>query len=399
MAGTPTLERVPLGRNGTGQGLLLVTLAMLCLGVVMVHSALASVAHPGVWYARMDIRHTAFAVLAVGVLCVLWRVDYRFLAAGRWFPVWAALLLVLALVCACLVYVPGLGYSAGGYYRWIRIGPRQYKIGFQPSELVKLGLVIFLAAWLTRKKVDPAHPLKSVLPALVLIGLCVGLVVKEDLGTGVIIAVSAVTTLLLAGVRWYYLAPLLPAGGWAFYEFVRRSPHRMDRIMAMPNPWCETNPSAYQPRQSLMSILSGGWFGRGLGRGMNKLGYLPEDSTDFIFATFCEEWGFAGAMLLMGLVLVWLWQARRAAIRAADKFGQVLAGALGFVIAMQMVLHIAVDLVAAPPTGMSLPFVSAGGTALILLSAAAALMISVSSRRPPDTLAAMGPEDEETLPA
>jgi len=368
---------------------MLATVALLAVGVVMVHSAVASVANPGAWYARTDVRHTIFAGLAVLVLAAVWRLDYRVLAAGRGGPILAAVLLLIALVCGGLVLIPGIGHEVGGYRRWIRIGPPKYSLGFQPSELIKLTLVIFLAAWLTRRKIDPARPWKTIVPALLLVGGCVALVITQDLGTGLVIGVSALVAMLLSGVPWYYLAPLIPAGGWGFWQFVLQDPVRRARIDAWLNPWSTTNPSAYQPRQSLMSILSGGWFGRGLGRGMNKLGFLPEDSTDFIFATFCEEWGFAGAMLLMGVVVMWMWHARRAAVRAHDRFGQALAGSLGFVIAVQMVLHVAVDLVAAPPTGMSLPFVSAGGTALVIMAAAAALMISVTARKRAETVEAL----------
>ena len=384
MARTPDrLERLPLRRNPTGQGLMLATLALLALGVVMVHSALASVANPGQWYARVDMRHTAFAMVAVLVLAVGWRVDYHRLRAGRvWvFPLVAGIILVISLICGGLVFVKGIGHAVGGCRRWIRLGTGMYSISFQPSELIKLSLVIFLVAWLTRPKVDPRSFLRSVLPAFLLVGAAVGLVIREDLGTGLLIAMSAWATLLFVGVPlWYLLAPL-PFGGLAAFIFIYEDPRRLARIQAMIDPWCKTNPSAYQPRQSLISILSGGWFGRGLGGGMNKLGFLPEDSTDFIFATYCEEWGFAGAMLLMGLVLVWMWHARRSAVRAPDRFGRALAGSLGFVIALQMVLHIAVDLVVAPPTGMSLPFVSAGGTALVIMAAATAMMISVTARQ------------------
>ena len=391
--GSAPLKRLALRHNATGQGLMLATLALLAIGVVMVHSALASVANPGAWYARTDVRHTLFAGLAVLVLATAWRLDYRVLAAGRRLPIAAAAFLAASLVCGVLVFVPGIGHAVGGYFRWIRIGPARYSIGFQPSELIKLSLVILLAAWLTRETVNPAHPWKSFLPALLVVGGCVGLVITQDLGTGLVIGVSALVAMLLSGVPWYYLAPLVPTGGWGFWWFVMQDPTRRARIEAMIDPWCATNPSAYQPRQSLMSILSGGWFGRGLGRGMNKLGFLPEDSTDFIFATFCEEWGFAGALLLMGLVLMWMWHARRAAVRAQDRFGQALAGSLGFLIAIQMVLHIAVDLVVAPPTGMSLPFVSAGGTALVIMAAAAALLISVTARRRIETIGSLAVED------
>ncbi|MCK4602070.1 MAG: FtsW/RodA/SpoVE family cell cycle protein, partial [Phycisphaerae bacterium] len=167
----------------------------------------------------------------------------------------------------------------------------------------------------------------------------------------------------------------------AFYFFIMRSPHRWSRILAVLDPSSQANRCAYQARQSLLAIRLGGWFGSGVGRGIQKLGYLPEDSTDFIFAAYCEEWGFIGAALLMGLFLFWMWHARRAAVRAGDRFGQLLAGSLGLLIAMQVVLHMAVAMVVAPPTGMSLPFVSAGGTALVIMAATTAVIISVTAHR------------------
>ncbi|HUU21892.1 MAG TPA: FtsW/RodA/SpoVE family cell cycle protein, partial [Phycisphaerae bacterium] len=165
-----------------------------------------------------------------------------------------------------------------------------------------------------------------------------------------------------------------------FYRFVVQDPRRWGRILALLDPWSPTNPAAYQPRQSILAILSGGWFGKGPGNGIRKLGYLPEDSTDFIFSVYCEEWGFVGAMLLMSLLLLWIWNARRAAVRCEDRFGAVLAGSLGVLIAVQAVLHVAVDLVVAPPTGMGFPFVSAGGTSLVIMAAATALIVSVANR-------------------
>ena len=382
MARTPeSVCRLPLRENSTGQGLLLSTLALLALGVVMVHSAVASVANPGPWYSRVDVRHTIFAAAALLTLCAAWPCNYHWLERGRILPVLPTLLMVLAMACALLVYVPGVGHAVGGYRRWIRVGPAEYSLGFQPSEILKLAMVIFFSAWLTRKTVHVRSFTKAFLPALLLMGLCVLLVIREDFGTAILLSVSGMVTLLLAGVPWYYLLSLVPPGAGAFYVLVVRSEYRWARIQAWFDPWSQTNPSAYQPRQSLLAIISGGWFGAGPGGGMQKLGFLPEDSTDFIFSVFCEEWGFIGAVLLMGLVIVWIWHARRSAVRAGDRFGRVLAGSLGFLIAMQMVLHIAVDLVAAPPTGMTLPFVSAGGTALVIMAGAAAIMISVTAHQ------------------
>ncbi len=377
------LGPLPLRANPPGQGLILTSLALLALGVVMVHSALASVREPGVWYARADIRHTIFAALAVLAMTTLWRVDYRFLNTGTRLPIVPAAVLAVAIICGLLVFVPGIGKSVGGQARWLRVGPAQYAIGFQPSELIKVALVVFLATWLARPLTDKRAFGTTFIPAAGLIGLCIAVVITQDFGAAVIIALAAVATLMLAGVPWHHLASLIPPAAGAFYLLVVRSPHRWQRITAMLDPWSTTNPSAYQPRQALLAIMTGGWWGKGLGAGMQKLGYLPEDSTDFIFSVYCEELGFLGAVLLVALLLLWIWQARKAVAAAGDELGRVLAGSLGFLVAVQAVLHVAVDTGTAPPTGASLPFVSAGGTALLLVAGAVALMISVTAHRQP----------------
>lgn len=372
----------PLGwrENPAGLAILLTSVALLVFGVVMVHSAVASVAEPGPWYARRDVRHTLFAGGALILLLLAWRWDYRHLIGRRRLPILLAVLLVLALASVAMVYAPGIGREVGRKWRWIRLGPPEYGIGFQPSELVKLAMVLFLAAWL-------AHPSarvrswKTVVPAMGLIGACAAAVIREDFGTGMMIALCGAAAMFLAGVPWYWLLGFLPPGAAGFYLLVMLDNHRWSRITAFLNPWDESNPCTYQARQSLLAIMTGGWFGQGVGHGMVKRGYLPEGATDFIFSVFCEEWGMAGAMLLIALVVVWLWQARRAAVASGDRFGRLLAGSLGFVIAIQMILHIAVDLVAAPPTGIGLPFISAGGTQLLTTAAATALIISVTAHR------------------
>ncbi len=379
-----TTVRLSLRDNTTGQGLVLTALALLAVGVVMVSSSLVSVGTSSAWYARADFRHIVFAALAATVVLVLWRVGYRWLNAGENFPWIAAILLGVALATTPLVFVPGLGRSVGGYYRWVRIGPEAYGIGFQPSELVKLTMVVFLAAWLTRPDREMDSFWRTVLPAAVVMGLCVGSVITQDLGTGTVIAVAACVTMLLAGVRWYYVAGIGVWGGVGFWAMLASSPSRWQRIEAMLDPWNEANPCAYQLRQSLTTIGTGGWWGKGLGQGMMKRGFLPEDSTDFLFATICEEWGFIGGAVLLGLVGVWLVLASHAARRAGDRFGAVLAGSLGFLIALQAAMHVAVNVGWMPPTGIGMPLVSAGGTRLVLMACAVALVVSVSSRRHSD---------------
>jgi cell division protein FtsW len=358
--------------------MVLSALALIGLGVVVVHSAMTSVLEAGQWYQRVDVRHTAFAILAVGVMLLAGRVNIRWLVRGRGGMIVAILLLGLAAGLAALVYVPGVGYAMGGKYRWIRLGPAAYSIGLQPSEILKIVLVVFLSALLCHPRVNPRHPLVVLLGGAIVAG-CVGLVITQDFGTAVLMAAAAGVVFFLAGVPWYWFALTIPPAVAAFYMIIIRTPFRMQRVMAMLEPWSSDNPATYQCRQSLMAILSGGWTGRGLGEGVRKLGFLPEDTTDFIFASFCEEWGFRGVILLVGLLVLLAWQVRKAASESTDRFGRVLIASLGGLILIQAMLHIAVNMVALPPTGMSLPFISAGGTALVMMATSVGLMVSVTA--------------------
>lgn len=394
MGKKPEMIRIPLRENLVGQGLLLASLALLALGVVMVHSAVASVAAPGEWYRRVDYRHTAFAGIAAVVLLMAWRVNVYWFRQRDRFPWRAAILLLVGLALGGLVFAPGIGHSVGGFHRWIRFGPDKV-VSFQPSELIKLFLVLFLAAWLTRDSVNIRSFFKTFLPGLALIGACMALVITQDLGTAMLIGVCGGVVMLLAGVPWYYLGSLLLLGGGGGFLAIVMSPWRMRRVMAMFDPMSPENTAAYQARESLMAAINGGWWGMGLGNGMIKQGFLPEDSTDFIFAVYCEEWGFRGAMLLMGLLLVWMLLARRAAVKSKDPFGRVVAGSLGVLITLQAVLHMGVNLVVLPTKGLGFPLVSAGGTSLIIMAAAVAAIVSVTSRQPaeafPGSLPAIAP--------
>ena len=372
-------NRLALRDNPVGQGLLLATASLLAAGAVMVPSALDSVSAVGPWHLRASARHVLFAAASAVVLLAFWRLDYRWLRRGR-LPTIPAVALILALICGLLVFVPALGRSVGGYRRWIRLGPAHWGVGFQPSELIKLTLVVFLAAWLGKEGLDTRSFRKAFLPCVCVTILCLAVVVTQDLGTAVVLALAASVTMFLAGVRWYYLGGLAAAGAAGFCGLVAVSPSKWMRIQAMLDPFSPGNPSAYQVRQSLITITTGGWVGKGLGMGMMKRGYLPEDSTDFLLATICEEWGVVGAMVLMVVLAVWLALACRTAARAGDRFGKLLAGSLGFLIALQALIHIAVNVGGLPPTGMAMPFVSAGGTSMLLMAFAAALIVSVSSR-------------------
>ena len=387
MAWTPPKHaRLPLWQNPTGTSLIVLTTALLALGTILVISALSSVKEVEVshWWAKVSYRHMFFAAASVIVLATLWRVDYHWFASPRRcldlrligsIPLPALALVMVALVLGGLVFVPGIGHKVGVYARWIRIPAGSLDISLQPSELIKLTLMIFLAGWLTHEKTNPRSGW-TCLACGIVIGACVGLIITQDFGTAAVVGISAAVTMIMAGVPWYYLVSFIPPAAAAFYFLVILVPYRYVRLLSMLDPW-----GTFQSKEALMAIISGGWYGKGLGWGMLKHGYLPEDSTDYIFSILCEELGLVGAALLILLLCVWMFQARRASLKAADRFGMVLAGSMGFVVSLQSLLHIGVNLAVLPPKGIGLPFISAGGTSMIIMAAAVSLIISVIFRQ------------------
>jgi len=382
MATDAEIAKTPLRTDGPGKGLLVVGVAMLSLGVVMVYSASANVTGSESLLGMMAGRHLAYAVLAAAVMCLLWRVDYHVLTRGGGMGTLTTVLLAAALVLAALVLVPGIGAEVKGARRWYRFQIASVPLSFQPSELVKLATVLALACWLGRPERDVRSFTRAFLPAVAVVAVCVGLVILEDFGTAAVIALTAGAVLLLAGVPWYYLVTLLPAAAAGFYLLVVQVPVRWARIVAFIDPWDQGSRWTYQGRQALIAIGSGGLWGKGLGNGSLKLGYLPEDSTDFIFAVICEELGFVGAAILLGLIAMVLYFAWRAACRSGDKTGRLLAGGMGVLLGLQALLHVAVNIGSAPPTGMNLPLVSAGGTALLVSAVAVAVIVSVATHAP-----------------
>lgn len=370
--------------NPGGQGLLLVGLSLLAFGMVMVYSACMSVSEQREWYNRIEVRHILFALLAVLALGTLWRIDYHVLDRGRRLPVLAAVLLGTAIALCVAVLIPGIGAKINGARRWILIPLGPVPLSFQPSEIIKISMVLFLACWLGRRGEQIGSFRRTFLPAIGLIGICCGLVIIEDFGTACVIGVSGAVVLLLAGVPWHYLATLIPPAAGVFYLFVVREDYRWRRILAFVDPWDESTRWTYQVRQSLIAIGSGGLWGKGLGQGQLKLGFVPEDNSDFIFSVICEELGFIGAAIVLGLIAMLLYLVFRAVTRAGDRTGRLIAGGLGFVICFQALMHVAVNIGTAPPTGINLPLVSAGGTGLVLVAAALAAVISVTAHGHPD---------------
>ena len=350
--------------------LLAVTLILLSIGVVMVYSASAIVAADRFRDPYFFLKKQVFwAALGCAALWLALRTDYRrlerfvpFLLAG------AALLLVLVLV-------PGLGVSVNGSRRWLRLGP----LSFQPAELAKLALVVYLAAFLARKREQLGEFRRGLLPPLLIGGGFATLVLLQpDLGNSLVLLVLTLGLLFVAGAPTKGLlmivVPALPLGALAIWM----APYRLRRVFAFLDPWQDPRGSGFQIIQSWLALGGGGPFGRGMGESKQKLFYLPEAHTDFIFAIIGEELGFLGAALVVGLFAVLVWRGLRIGLRAADPFGAYLALGITVLVATQTLVNLGVVTGMLPTKGLPLPFLSFGGSALLVTMVATGVLLNIS---------------------
>jgi cell division protein FtsW len=355
-------------------------LALLCLGVLMVDSATMRVTGNLHWHLSADgVKQLVFAGVAMGVFLLVGRFDYNRLeirSSLKFSPVlW--LLLIAAGSCVA-VLIPHVGMQINGARRWIKLGPIQ----LQPSELAKWASVLFLACWLAKPPVNLNRFFTGFVPTLIPIVLLCLLVVIQDFGTAALIGVCALTMLLAGRIKIWHLMIVIPPALVAGFWFVHHEPYRWRRMTAFVDPYASPGREGYHMIQSLLSFSTGGVTGKGLGNGIQKLGYLPEDTTDFIFAVICEELGLFGAMftiaMYLGIVFV-AWQIiRQKRDPQQSALGPMLAFGVASMLCLQAAINIAVATVSVPTKGLSLPLVSAGGTGLVITAAALGLLYSVA---------------------
>ena len=357
----------------------LAVIALLGLAVVMVHSAAMRVGEDG-RFSYLDMvqsRHTVYAGLAILAMLAATRINVRqfFHVTGWRNPLWWLLALSIGLVG--LAMVPGVGRSVHGARRWLYLGPSQWSVSFQPSELLKWVMVLVIAWWCARRGQVMRRFTRGLLPPLVLVTAAVGLIVIEDLGTAVLIAVVASLMLFAGGARWWQMALLCPPGAAVVVAAIVSSPYRIQRLMAFMDPWADPQGNGYHPIQSMVTIAGGGLFGKGLGNSIQKFGYLPEDTTDFLFAVICEEMGICGAGLVVALILALLWVGFGIIQKCPDCFARLFGLGVLLTIGMQATINIAVVTVMMPTKGIALPLVSAGGTGWILTATCLGLIASL----------------------
>lgn len=343
---------------------------ILTIGLVMVYSASAVLAFhefgDKFYYVK---RQLIFAVLGVGALLFTMNANYLI------WKNWAKAALLICFVLLIIVLIPGIGVVRGGARSWLGIS----SFGIQPSEFMKLAMILFLAKWLSEKQQTITLFTKGLLPPLGLVGLAFGLIMLQpDLGSGAVMVGAALILIFAAGARIGHLALLGSSGLLGLIALVIAEPYRMKRITGFLDPWADPLGTGYQIIQSLYAIGPGGLVGLGLGMSRQKFSYLPEPQTDFIFSIISEELGFIGGAALIILFMILVWRGIRTAISAPDTFGSLLAVGITGIVGVQVLINIGVVIGAMPVTGITLPLISYGGSSLTLLLTALGILLNIS---------------------
>jgi cell division protein FtsW len=357
--------------------LLCAVFGLVTIGLVMVYSASAVLAQDklgdSLYFLKRQLTAAGMGLVAMAVAM---KVGWRKLAR------WAYPLLLIAIVLLVLVAIPGIGSTAGGARRWIRLPG----FGLQPAELAKFAWVVYLSYSLAKKREKVASFSVGFVPHLALCGLLVGLcMLQPDFGSSVLLVFMLFVLLFAAGAKLSYLVGLILMALPLAYVAVASSPYRMKRILAFLDPWAHRHDIGYQVAESLMSIGSGGVSGLGLGDGRQKLFFLPEAHTDFIFSILGEETGLVGVGLLVALYGVVLWRGVRASLAAGETFGTYLGLGITSIIAFQATVNMCVAMGLLPTKGLTLPFVSYGGTSLVVMMGSAGVLLSLSANAQPAT--------------
>ncbi|MBI5586918.1 MAG: putative lipid II flippase FtsW [Deltaproteobacteria bacterium] len=349
--------------------LIIATLMLLVMGLLMVYSTSSVVALKRFGNQYFFVKKQLTYVLA-GVICFVGatRVPYGFYRRMA-YPI--LILSALALIC---IYIPGLGFTAGGARRWVRLGP----IAFQPSEPAKLAVIFFLAYSLAAKQEKIKEFSIGFLPNILIPGVIILLIMLEpDLGTSIALASIVLLLNFIAGVRIRYLLYLVLAAAPFIYVVIHKFSYMMTRIMIFLDPWKDPEGKGFQMVQSFLAFGAGGVRGVGLGEGKQKLFYLPEAHTDFILSVIGEELGFIGVAAVTALYALFLYCGIKIAMKARDRHGMYLALGLTFMVVLQAAFNSAVVMGLLPPKGLPLPFISYGGTSLLVNMIAVGVLLNI----------------------
>jgi len=314
-------------------------------------------------------RQAVFALLGVGALVLFMRMDYNR------FRVWSVPMLLLALAGLIAVLLPGVGVERNGATRWLAFGP----ISVQPSEFAKLAVIIYIAAWLASRGKDIRQFSLGFVPFVLMLGIVGGLIIAEpDMGTTIIIFLTASTLFFVAGAPLSHLALLIATGGIISYAVILQRDYQLERLALFVNPESDPEGGGFQILQLLVALGSGGPLGLGWGEGRQKFFYVPGSHTDGVFAILGEEVGFFGLLAILGIFAFFIYRATLVTLHSRDRFSMLLCIGVIAWISGQTLINIGGITHTIPLTGVPLPFLSYGGSSLIMLMAAVGVLLSVS---------------------
>ena len=350
--------------------IIFIVITLLTIGLIMILSASSIRAYNLYGDSYYLFKHQlVWTIIGLISLFIFMNIDYHI------YKKYAKLILIVTIIGLILVLIPGIGRMAGGSRRWIGIGP----IGVQPSELTKLGIVFYLAQFLSTKRKKITSFIKGILPLVIVLGVIFLLILLEpDLGTGVTIVGTFMVMLFVAGVQMKHLIFLIVSGIPLLVYFIFSEEYRKERFLAFLNPWADPLDTGYHVIQSLIALGSGGIFGVGIGNSRQKFLYLPEPGTDFIFAVVGEELGLIGTLLILLLYFVLAWRGLKISIYVPDMFGSMLAIGITSMIVLQAIINIGVVTSSMPVTGITLPFISYGGTSLVIMLSGIGILLNIS---------------------
>jgi cell division protein FtsW len=358
-----------------GHGLMLLTAGLLSIGVIMVNSAGLTVgaAEPVSLTGILLGRTTLLAALAMAMMLIASRLPvdrlYRTALSADVVP-WIVIGVVILLLA---VHLPGVGREVNGARRWLNLGPAS----FQPSEVAKWSMVVVLALYAARHVAVMGQLDRGLIRPIALVALVCALIATEDLGTAVLIGVVSVCVLVAAGARLAFVALLAGPCMAGLAAAIMVSPYRIDRVRAFLDPWQDPQGIGYHVIQSMVTVAGGGVAGRGLGNSIQKFGYLPEDTTDFIFAIISEELGLIGVIVVVCLYAAMLLCGLSIITRVEHPFGKLLGLGVLLTIGFQALINMMVVTGLAPTKGIALPLISAGGTGWILTAFCVGLLVAM----------------------
>jgi cell division protein FtsW len=352
--------------------LLVVTVVLVGLGIVMIYSASAIRAQERFGDPTFFLKkQTIWA--ALGLLAMVWAVAWDLKRFQRVTPI----LFLVSLLLLLLVIVPGVGIKINGARRWLRF----FGLSFQPAELAKLAAVLFLASYFARRQDRLDSFLDGFLPPLMMTGIMAGLIiVQPNFGTAVILLITAAVMFYVGNARISHMVVTAAVAVPGMLLLMWMSTHGRARLLAVWNPSQASARATYQLDQSFYALGPGGWLGLGLGNSMQKLFFLPEPHNDFIFAILGEELGFVGAMVVVALFTLVLWRGTRTAVRVADPYARYLAMGVTTLVVSQAAVNMAVVSGLLPTTGVPLPFLSFGGSSLVIMLFAVGILLNVSRK-------------------